>query len=512
MTSSPASRLALSAVQGQVAKVLQSVLGLLTGLVMARALGPAGVGVYASALALAVLVQMATSFGLEDLIVNRVPGLVAAGRREQARSLVYAVAVIRAIVAFALIVVAVLVAISGWGGASLGSLSRVIIALAVIYAALNSIATLGAAIKAANSEALKPALLDTGWSALMLAGVSAMAFLGKLSAFRVIALAAATESAVVIGYYILVGREVDRTSGRSQIPRKAAATFWGNALLAFGFGKSTDLLLIRLSGLPFGAVGIYSAAFSAFTLSSILLVAAIGTFLQVALVGAIGQRDQARVERVWRRAVTLVALASLPTFALMALESRLVIRTLYGDAFVGAALPLVILAISGMIIRAVGGGSSQAVLYAKDRQGVSLRIRIVSVVLNIIGDIVFVRIWGIAGVAVATGTCGLLAILLEYRCARHLLRLPHPTQNVVLIACGTAVASIVTYSAPVWPQSNIFTLAIHGTVFVATFYCCELFLKPIADDYELVTSLPAPVRVVLSPLSRSPHAIKSIDV
>jgi O-antigen/teichoic acid export membrane protein len=509
ITRSPASRLALSAVQGQLAKIVQSVLGLILGLFLARTLGPAGVGIYASALALAVLVQMASSLGLEDVMMSRVPGLLASERQGEAKDLVHAGAVVRAATASVMIAAGAIV-MAMWGpGSGARNLSRGVIACAVIYAALNSMASLGAAVKASYSEALRPALLDSAWSCLMLSGVVTMAIADMLSPFRVIALAAATEAAVVVGYYILVaGAFRGRRAATCLIPKRAAATFWANNLLAFGFGKSTDLLLIRLAGLPFASVGAYSVAFSLFALPSVLLVMGMGTFLQVGLTSAIGASDSDRIERAWRRAIILMALVSIPAMAFVALESRLFIVVLYGNSFNAAQGPCVILAMFGIAIRAIGGGASQGVLYAKGCHRLSLQIRVSCVALNVLGNIVLIRVWGISGVAASTGAFGLLAIVLEYRCARRILRLPHPARNVWSITCGSAVACALTYAAPEWPGSDIQALAGHALIFLTTFYVFQWFCKPLSSDRGLVASVPAVVRVLVAPLSLVGHSDK----
>jgi len=506
-TTTLSNRLALSAAQGQAAKILQSALGLLTGLILARVLGPAGVGIYASAIAISVLVQVGTSFGLEDLVLNRVPGLFSSGRDEQANNVVRTAGRVRTVIASLMIVGATITILAGRGGSEGTNLTLAIIGLAVMYAALSSLATLGAAVRAAHFEALRPALLDTGWSFLMLVGVGLMAVNGALTPFRVVVLTVATEATVVIGYFLLVGRDIARPGVTLRpFPHRAATTFWANGVLAFGIGKSTDLLLIRLSGQPFSAVGRYNAAFSLFSLAGVLLIAAVMTFSQVGLASAIGQGDQARIERAWRRAVTLIALVSFPALGFLVVQARVSLVALYGDAFEGATTAVVILALTGLVIRALGGGASQGVLYAKDRQGTSLRIRLGTVTLNVIGDLVLVRLWGIAGVAMATGGCGVLAIILEYRAARRVVRLPHPSRTVAVLGCGTALACAVVYPAPGWPGSALLTLLVHGVLFGVTFYLFQLAVKPL-DDHDLVMSLPGPLGVALRPLSKHPELL-----
>src|SRR4051794_24162555 len=59
----------------QAAKVIQQLSALVATIVLARAIGPAGMGQYAALLALAVVVQAATSMGFEDLTMAEGPSL-----------------------------------------------------------------------------------------------------------------------------------------------------------------------------------------------------------------------------------------------------------------------------------------------------------------------------------------------------------------------------------------------------------------------------------------------------
>lgn len=496
-------RLVRSALQGQIAKIAQSALALVTSLLVARSLGPTGVGVYATALAGAGLIQVTLSLGLEDFVLVRVPWLVARGRPQQALDVAAAAARVRSTVAIALVATAaLLVALKG---SSLGpaGLSWSITSLAIAYAGLNGMATFGAAVRAARFHALWPAILDTCWYFAVSVGIAVMVILGQLTAFRALLLIVVAQALVVVGY-VVADRDIHRRRRykTSALSVSVASVLWANTVLGYGVGKSLDLLIIRMAGKSFATVGQYNAAFNVFALGSTLLIAAIGTFAQVGLAGALGSQDEERIARSWRRVVLVIALITFPALGFLVIRARDVLQVMYGDDFTGGAAALIILAGTAIPIRALGGGSSQGVLYAQGRQRSSLKVRMCTVTLNAVGALVGLQFLGIAGVALATGGCGILTTFLEYRAACRVTRLPLPMEGTTRLLVGTTVACLAVNWIPRISAATEVSVVVHGLIFLLIFTGLQTLLKPLGDDVELLANLPRPIRLAFAPLVR----------
>lgn len=429
--------LARNALQIQIAKMAQIGSALIASMLLARAVGPTGLGEYALALALAVLLQGLFSFGFEDLVLARGPR--AGGDTPDALSLYRQALRGRVAAAAALLTVAgasfVLL-----GDAAFGFSTSSVVPLIFAYAALNGVATLGAAVQACRRRAGGTSALDATWAVLVTATYGVLFYSGELTTERALLALVAAQALVTIGYAVILLPLVRSEARGARFSGREASVFWANGLLSIGVGKTSDVLAMRAAGAPKSDVGLFNAAFSANLTASSVLVQGAGTMAYVGLGSVFGRQDRSAIADAWRTAVALTAFLSFPLIALCVAAPGLVLSVLFGPEFDGAQWPLVALSLLTVVARTTGGGANQALLFLSERQGLVVRIRLACVFANIVLDVVAYQLFGLVGVAIASGVTGVLISIVEFRFAREGIPLRVPW--------GLGVRCLVPYLVP----------------------------------------------------------------
>ena len=143
-------------------------------------------------------------------------------------------------------------------------------------------------------------------------------------------------------------------------------------------------------------LGLYARAYNLMMLPQNYFTAALANVLFPALCET--NQDRARLSRGYLLAVQVSALVTAPVAVIMVVSAPHLIVTLYGDAWLGAAIPLQFLCAVGVCrtVYHVSGALTQASgqIYAE------LRRQLVYVTLVIVGSILGTR-YGVTGVAVA---------------------------------------------------------------------------------------------------------------
>ncbi len=433
-----------SAIQLQASKITQTVLAFAASLILARELGPHGTGIYASVLALAVIVQGVASFGFEDLVLARGPRN--GGDTPLALGLYRLTLRVRIWATLLLVAVGAGILASGIGD-PFGSGETLTFASAFFYAGLNGIATLGATVQAARLKPGVSAALDTCWSLLVTASYGVLAAVGQLSVET--ALVATTLAQVVIdlGYMaMLFGlmRSKHRKSLRRKIfSQRDSFTFWLNGLLSIGVGKTTDVLAIRGAGAGATDIGLYNSAFNAFQTASQALLQGIGTISYVGFGRAFSREHPDETAAAWRTTVVVAVIVSAPVLMLTAIFSGRILDLLYGPPFAEADSSLTILAACGLASRIIGGGSNQAMLFLAERQYSVLTVRGTMVTINVFLDILLYKQFGLIGVAYASGLCGVAVAGIEFYLSRRIAPIRIPIVTAAKITAPYLVSGLL---------------------------------------------------------------------
>lgn len=172
-----------------------------------------------------------------------------------------------------------------------------------------------------------------------------------------------------------------------------------------------DLFLIGLLLGPHDA-GLYGAAYK-----PVLFFSVIAGLFFFAFLASYSAADPARARELFRRAMRLSMLVTVPTALVLTVAAHPAITISFGGAYGPAAPALAILAWT--IVPSTLGGGYAMVLVAANRQSTLMWQSIAGAVFNVVVNIPVVPLAGIEGAAVVTLASYLLVLVLNYRtCAR----------------------------------------------------------------------------------------------
>lgn len=377
-------------------KVLASLLGLATNLLLARWLAPQGMGQYAFALSAATLLSLPLLQGMPLLLVREVAGAAPGRRRGLARALLLFSAVATGLVAALSALVWLAWRVLGGGEAVDDSLWWFALAVPVLMAAGLAWSAVtraeGRAVRGHLPDMLaRPGLLLLGLGGLWWAGAG----IDPRSAMAVHALAAL----LALGLAIALAPRL-----RGAAPEPAQPRAWLAALLPLStvagiqlVNSQVELVVLGLNR-PADEVGVYRIASLLALQTSFLLtvVNAVAAPLFVAHHRAGRLADLRRLQR-------LTALLSLGFGALIGLAYLLVGQPALawglGPAYAAAWAPLMLL--TAAHVGTLWAGSTNMLLNMIGRERDVLQAALVSVLVNVGLSLLLVPRWGMMGAASA---------------------------------------------------------------------------------------------------------------
>jgi O-antigen/teichoic acid export membrane protein len=220
-------------------------------------------------------------------------------------------------------------------------------------------------------------------------------------------------------------------------------------------------------------VGLYNVALLTSNLLFSIMMPLIYIFLPVITeIYAKGKKEE--LSEVYSSVLKWGFAATLPFFLLILFFSDNVLSVLYGQEYVAAALPLIILSIGQMFLLFSRPSSNMLIMMGKTK--LSLLVTSIGTVLNIILNVALIPIWGMYGAAVATASTFLLIALLNvFFSQRHLdIRVFRLDQLKALVAGGVSMSvfyfSIKLFysNPPVWllAISFPFFILLYGLLFL----------------------------------------------
>jgi O-antigen/teichoic acid export membrane protein len=106
------------------------------------------------------------------------------------------------------------------------------------------------------------------------------------------------------------------------------------------------------------------------------------------------------LERAARKSALIILIASIPIFIVFLLFAKQIVTTVFGDAYLGSALPLQVLSIGHLI--ALIFGDPLSILNMSGNQKATLRITIYALIINVLLNTILIPEFGIVGAAAAT--------------------------------------------------------------------------------------------------------------
>lgn len=376
-----------------------------TAIVLARLMGPANLGVYAMALAVAQLLRLPSAMGLPGLVVRYVSAYEAQERWDLLRGLLRrtsqitlilstVVAIIGSAVVWALnnrlgpeksaalwIALWMIPLLDGSGirGAALQGLRRVVLAQIpdVLVRPVLFLVLVGIAWKFTGSALLTP-MLTIG---LYFVAVAVPFALGIVLLFRAVP-AIVWKSSFATDY-----------------------TRWRGSLLPFMLLHTSNLLVSQIDTLMLSAfstdssVGLYRVAWQGGEVISFALVI-VNIVIQPMISRLYTQGDYARLQRMVTLTARLVAAITFPLALFLIILGPWLLPLIFGSAYQASYPPMAIL-IAGQLIN-VAAGSVGLLLFMTGHESDAARAIGLAAVINVVLDWVLIPYFGVEGAAVAS--------------------------------------------------------------------------------------------------------------
>lgn len=387
------------------ARIVEAVLGLLVAVLLARLLGAAGYGVYAFSFALVSLVSMPARAGLPPLVVRE----TARGQQSGDWSAV------RGIWRWAnslALVLSLLIAAGGgiglWLGWAQGAALRQTLPWALALVPLMALVAIRSASLRGLRHVLAGVFPEQVLRPALFAGLLAVVLVWPevtLSPHEAMALMVLSSAvAFGVGAWLLHRYRPKELTVATPHYRHGAwfAAAWPMGLTQ-GFhqiNRHADVLLLGLLAAVVD-VGVYRVAAQGALLVSLALTA-LGMVAAPFAAGLYAQGERHKLQKLARRTGQASLAFALPATLAFAVLGKWLLATLFGDEFVGAYWPLLILAL-GQLANA-GFGPTGMLLNMTGFERDVTRAVAVAAGLNVALNLVLIPFFGVVGAAIATST------------------------------------------------------------------------------------------------------------
>lgn len=480
-----AARIARAVFWGQAGRVAEAAVFFLFYLWLARALGPAGYGIFALGMSLAGVCVFFALAGLGPETLGRfVPEIAAGGQHGRARRLLGVLVAVRA-VAILVVGSAVCIFRRQLAGRFHFSLLSASLALLLLLFAARSIFDLLAYFSSGLLDLKRVAAAK-----LTAAVVAPCLFL--LLSLRGVRGANAAWLAVAVGLLagIFVLAQPFLRSGRELVAREQGAVPIGR-ILAFGMfawatnfflyilGDNMDVLLLGWLVPDRSAIGYYAVgAKIVFSLTGLLFgwasLVSVATFSEALRQGGI-ERLARLIEAQWK----LAAVCMTGPFLLLLRYARAIIMIFYSPAYQPGIAVIRILSVCMVAGTVLGLALGTSALYAIGRERLACGIVAVAAAFNIGTEILLVPHMGILGAAYATGISFALLALLSTAACRHCISARFPVAFVGKLVAAGVLALVPT----LWiPGESLARLAVGAGIWAACFAASLAVFRPLERD------------------------------
>lgn len=397
------------------------VLGMMSGILLARLLAADGYGTYAYSMSLIQIMTIPTVMGLPQLVVREVAGFqvrkaydLMRGLLIRANQLVFLVAILMGIAA--------LIVLFQIEGLSPHARNVFLISLLLLpLLGLNNLrmATLrglGHVVTGQLPEMLfRPAIF------ILLLVVSAFLLPTNLSPqWAMGCQVAATGASFLAGAWMLVRRlplqfETATPVFETRVWLKSALPFMALAAMQI-VNQRTDIIMLGMFR-PMAEVGIYQAVSHGAVMVSFVLLA-VNMAMAPTIAGLYAQKDMERLQRIVTYSARAILAGTLPLVLVLVFGGRWLLSFFFGEAFGAGANALRILCVGQLFYASMG--SVGVILHMTGYERDAAKSVFVSVFLNVVLNYILIPKFGINGAAAATALSltiwyGLLAWLVLKR-------------------------------------------------------------------------------------------------
>lgn len=248
--------------------------------------------------------------------------------------------------------------------------------------------------------------------------------------------------------------------------RKLMFGAWLTNVTNGALGKQMDIMLMSFFALSTVVIGYYNLAYQLTTIVGVLLISGLGGVGMAAMSAALAAGGRQRLASMWRAALMLQLLLSVPLQIVCFVLADQIVVVLYKPEYAGAVPLLRIYLLFTIIGRFIGGGAHQSALYVIGRQRAVLIARWGGLLINVLLDIIFIQLYGPAGALFATGFSQLWVGIMEYLVLRARVPVSYPLDFAIRVLCISGLPAIVLLW---WAPHGLFGLAARGIVFTVLF-------------------------------------------
>ena len=398
------SRLGRDTIGSMGLKITSGGLGFLSTVLLARLLEPAGYGVYAYVYAWINVLSVLTQFGLPTLVVRETARGMAQDRPDLVQGIWRWAGRITGLLSLALAGVGAVLAWvlrSSFGGERLSTFAWAILLVPLV--ALGNLR--GAALRGLQrvvAGQMPEFLIRPGLLVLLLGGAAWL--LGRsLSAAEAMALSVAA-AALAFGFGAWMLWRVAPSSVRAARPQYESRAWWLSAFpLAFVDGISlinNQAAIIILGFFVSDAeIGVYRVAAQVSTLASFGL-DAVNLVVAPRFAELYEKGDLAKLQRLVTISARVILAMNMGFTLGYVLLGRLFLRLVFGPAYLGAYIPLLILLV-GQAVNSAAGSVGMLLNMTRHERDTAKGLA-VSAILNVVLNLLLVPLLGIIGAAIAT--------------------------------------------------------------------------------------------------------------
>lgn len=381
------------------------VIQLLTGIILARILGPAEFGTYSFALAVVTLIQVMPSSGLDNVVIR----YSAQYRTERSWAMLcglWRTAIIASIAYGLLSATAVLVSVYlGWLPETAALSPKVLVVAAIPMCFLPLVTFFGAALRAVNPGVLGqlPQFVVRPWMFfILILAVAALASTALTADIAMYAQGVAAAATTLVGLYWLTKAQPEQLWQQS-----AAHEYkrWFRSVVPFCVMGGLMLINTQADILLLGVLrsaretGLYKVAANGANLTALSLAAAnLYIAPRISTLWSMGERQSLqRLLSLSARSTFLVAIAVACLFLFWGVR---LLQMVFGSAYLAAYAPLMLLCI-GQLIN-VGAGSVGMILNMTGNERAAAKMAGLAAVCNIALNLILIPRFGGVGAAAST--------------------------------------------------------------------------------------------------------------
>lgn len=466
-----------------VGKILMGVMGFFTSILIARALGKANLGIYASLLAIPAIMRLFASFGFETSLNIKLPILMTERKETHCVFLINRLLLGRLCISalFCLGLYFLLPLVERW--LHLHEIRNYFPYLACYFfctGLISFVSMIPRALLQIKAVSLLESLNQLG--TLFLLCIFALIFgltIGGVFTAHIISTGMVAFIFIILFRHLYVGSS---SSFNMREVYEISVTAALSSLLVFGLGQQIDIVLMNYFKVEKGAIGFYYLAVSIVTMFSFLSIG-IGSLSQSSFSEQYARRGNEGLVVTFPIIVKICVILSLPFGFFGIVFAQDLIHSFYGVEYLDAVILLQVYAFCWCIQIIIGSNVCSPLFYILHHKKTLLTFQLLIGCLNIILDLILIPLYGALGAVMATGASAVLIglIMVIYLWKKIGINFPWLFEIKIIVICVLGVLS--SY----WIEGVDFIhLLAKGVVFLIVFLLMAKWLRPLEESDRLL--------------------------